>query len=67
MNLYVLVRTLEKAKLTGSFNIDLDIKDSFNETESDTSDIEGSLQQRKSKKIKVCFCMEFHYTHSLNG
>lgn len=50
----VLVRTLEKAKLTGSFNIEFDMKDpAFNETESDTSDIEGSLQQRKNKKIKV--------------
>lgn len=51
---FLLVRTLEKAKLTGTFNIDIDIKDtSFNETESETSDIEGSLQQRKTKKIKV--------------
>ncbi|XP_023024575.1 MYC associated factor X [Leptinotarsa decemlineata] len=50
------IRTLERAKATGSFNIDLDddLKDSvFNETESDTSDIEGSLQQRRHKKMKV--------------
>ncbi|CAH1109699.1 unnamed protein product [Psylliodes chrysocephalus] len=48
------IRTLEKAKSTGSFNLDADIKDSvFNETESDTSDIEGSLQQRRPKKMKV--------------
>lgn len=51
---FPLVRTLEKAKSTGSFNLDADIKDSvFNETESDTSDIEGSLQQRRPKKMKV--------------
>ncbi|CAG9863242.1 unnamed protein product [Phyllotreta striolata] len=48
------IRTLEKAKSTGSFNLDADIKDSvFNETESDTSDAEGSLQQRRPKKMKV--------------
>ncbi|KAJ8972882.1 hypothetical protein NQ317_015787 [Molorchus minor] len=48
------IRTLEKAKTTGSFTVDADIKDStFNETESDTSDIESSLQQRRPKKMKV--------------
>ncbi|KAJ8910789.1 hypothetical protein NQ315_015130 [Exocentrus adspersus] len=49
------IRTLEKAKVTGSFGgIDVDIKDStFNETESDTSDIEGSIPQRRPKKMKV--------------
>lgn len=49
------VRTLEKAKVTGSFGgVDADIKDStFNETESDTSDTEGSVQLRRPKKMKV--------------
>ncbi|CAH1163852.1 unnamed protein product [Phaedon cochleariae] len=48
------IRTLEKAKATGTFNLDVDIKDSvFNETESDTSDIEGSMQHRRPKKMKV--------------
>ncbi|KAJ8962788.1 hypothetical protein NQ318_001187 [Aromia moschata] len=48
------IRTLEKAKSTGSFTIDADVKDSvFNETESDTSDIEGSIQQRRPKKMKI--------------
>lgn len=48
------VRTLEKAKATGSFGLDADGKDNiFNETESDTSDVEGSLQQRRPKKLKV--------------
>ncbi|XP_028129254.1 protein max isoform X2 [Diabrotica virgifera virgifera] len=42
------IRTLEKAKTTG------DIKDDvFIETESDTSDFEGSIQQRRPKKMKV--------------
>lgn len=52
---FFLVRTLEKAKVTGSFGgVDADIKDSsFNETESDTSDIEGSVQPRRPKKMKV--------------
>lgn len=49
------VRTLEKAKATGSFGVDTsDGKESsFNETESDTSDTEGALSQRRTKKIKI--------------
>lgn len=48
------IRTLEKAKSTGSYNIDADIKDGiYNETESDTSDNEGSILQRRPKKMKV--------------
>ncbi|XP_018579356.1 protein max isoform X2 [Anoplophora glabripennis] len=49
------IRTLEKAKVTGSFGgMDADLKDStFNETESDTSDTEGSVQPRRPKKMKV--------------
>lgn len=46
---------LEKAKATGTFGLDSpDGKDSsFNETESDTSDTEGTVQPRKHKKLKV--------------
>lgn len=50
------VRTLEKAKATGTFKMESpDGKDevSFNETESDTSDTEGSVQPRRHKKLKV--------------
>lgn len=52
--MFILVRTLEKAKATGSFGVESDGKDSsFNETESDTSDAEGAVQQRRPKKLKV--------------
>ncbi|XP_068895877.1 protein max isoform X2 [Tenebrio molitor] len=49
------VRTLEKAKTTGSFGVESsDGKDStYNETESDTSDMEGAVQPRRPKKLKV--------------
>lgn len=49
------VRTLEKAKTTGTFTLDAaDVKDSsYNESESDTSDTETSVQPRRSKKLKV--------------
>lgn len=49
------IRTLEKAKSSGSFGTDSsDGKDSnFNESESDNSDLEGSLRQRKNKKMKL--------------
>lgn len=49
------VRTLEKAKATGTFRLESpDGKDSsFNETESDTSETEETLQPRRHKKIKV--------------
>lgn len=49
------IRTLEKAKATGTFSLDAsDVKESnFNESESDTSDTESSVQPRRSKKIKV--------------
>ncbi|XP_063918750.1 protein max isoform X2 [Zophobas morio] len=49
------IRTLEKAKTTGSFGVESsDGKDSnYNETESDTSDMEGSVQPRRPKKLKV--------------
>lgn len=55
MSLFIIVRTLEKAKATGSFGVESsDGKDSsFNETESDTSDAEGAVQQRRPKKLKV--------------
>ncbi|XP_015837345.1 protein max isoform X1 [Tribolium castaneum] len=51
----VTVRTLEKAKSTGSFGGESsDGKDSnYNETESDTSDLEGSVQPRRPKKQKI--------------
>ncbi|CAH0551828.1 unnamed protein product [Brassicogethes aeneus] len=50
----VLVRTLEKAKMSGTYNLGSDSKDSiFNETESDTSDMEGTVQQKRPKKMKV--------------
>lgn len=51
----VTVRTLEKAKTTGSFGVESsDGKDSnYNETESDTSDLEGSVQPRRPKKQKI--------------
>ncbi|XP_068895878.1 protein max isoform X3 [Tenebrio molitor] len=49
------IRTLEKAKTTGSFGVESsDGKDStYNETESDTSDMEGAVQPRRPKKLKV--------------
>jgi len=48
------IRTLEKAKSTGSYTVDADGKDSnYNETESDTSDMEGSINQRRVKKMKI--------------
>jgi len=48
------IRTLEKAKATGTFTLDADMKDSsYNESESDTSDMESSVLPRRSKKIKV--------------
>lgn len=52
---YFVVRTLEKAKATGTFGVDSsDGKDShYNETESDTSDMEGSVPLRRPKKMKV--------------
>lgn len=50
----VLVRTLEKAKVSGNYGMESDVKDSsYNETESDTSDMEGTIHQRRSKKLKV--------------
>lgn len=52
--LHVLVRTLEKAKSSGSFGIESsDGKDSsYNESESDVSDVE-TVQPRRPKKLKV--------------
>ncbi|CAH2009164.1 unnamed protein product [Acanthoscelides obtectus] len=48
------IRTLEKAKSTGSFGMDSDAKDSiFNETESDTSDADSGVPQRQTKKMKI--------------
>ncbi|KAL3289225.1 hypothetical protein HHI36_003659 [Cryptolaemus montrouzieri] len=48
------IRTLEKAKSTGTFSIDSGDRDnSYNETESDTSDGEVAIQQRRTKKMKV--------------
>lgn len=47
------IRTLEKAKSTGVFDSDLAMKEAlYNETESDTSDMEGSVNQRRPKKLK---------------
>lgn len=47
------IRTLEKAKSTGVFDSDLAMKEAlYNETESDTSDMEGSVHQRRPKKLK---------------
>lgn len=47
------VRTLEKGKASGNFNID-DGKDGFpHETESDTSDTDTAVQPRRPKKLKV--------------
>ncbi|XP_017768175.1 PREDICTED: protein max isoform X2 [Nicrophorus vespilloides] len=44
------IKTLEKAKEAGSFG---DGKNSsYNETESDTSDMEGQVNQRRTKKMK---------------
>lgn len=44
------IRTLEKAKTSGSFNLDAaDLK----ESESDTSDTDTSVQPRRLKKMKV--------------
>lgn len=53
--IYVLVRTLEKAKAAGTYRMDhLDGKDSnFNETESDTSDMESTVNHRRPKKLKT--------------
>lgn len=52
--LIVVVRTLERAKVSGNFGIETDVKDSsYNETESDTSDMEGMTHQRRPKKLKV--------------
>lgn len=49
----LLVRTLENAKSTGIFDNDLEMKEVlYNETESDTSDMESSIQQRRPKKLK---------------
>lgn len=41
--------------MTGNFGIEGgDVKDgSYNETESDTSDMEGTIHQRRPKKLKV--------------
>ncbi|XP_019866013.1 protein max isoform X2 [Aethina tumida] len=52
------IRTLEKAKMSGTYSVGCsDGKDSsYNETESDTSDMEGSIQQRRPKKMKVGSC-----------
>ncbi|XP_060535325.1 protein max isoform X2 [Cylas formicarius] len=49
------IRTLEKAKSTGIFDTDLGLKAEvlYNETESETSDLEGPAQQRRSKKLKA--------------
>lgn len=49
------VRTLEKAKTSGNYGVEGgDGKDpTFNETESDTSDIEGTIHPRRPKKLKV--------------
>nr|CAH7730337.1 unnamed protein product [Callosobruchus chinensis] len=48
------IRTLEKAKATGSFGVDSDTKDSiFNETDPDTSDTDSGVPQRQPKKMKV--------------
>lgn len=57
------IRTLEKAKSSGSFGTDSsDGKDSnFNESESDNSDLEGSLRQRKNKKMKL---ENFHWLYA---
>ncbi|KAF7280950.1 MYC associated factor X isoform X2 [Rhynchophorus ferrugineus] len=47
------IRTLENAKTTGIFDSDLAMKEAlYNETESDTSDMESSVQQRRPKKFK---------------
>ncbi|XP_031347983.1 protein max isoform X2 [Photinus pyralis] len=44
------IRTLEKAKTSGSFTLDAsDLK----ESESDTSDTDSSIQPRRLKKLKV--------------
>ncbi|KAK9709337.1 Helix-loop-helix DNA-binding domain [Popillia japonica] len=49
------IRTLEKAKAAGTYRMDhLDGKDSnFNETESDTSDMESTVNHRRPKKLKT--------------
>lgn len=52
---YFTVRTLEKAKTTGAFGMENgDSKDIYNETESDTSDMENSINShRRPKKMKI--------------
>lgn len=48
------IRKLEKAKSTGTF-IDGDLKNEYAESESDTSDMEDSANQKQAKKMKIAY------------
>jgi len=48
------IRKLEKAKSTGNF-IDGDIKTEYAESESDTSEMEDSANQKQAKKMKIAY------------
>ncbi|KAK9891182.1 hypothetical protein WA026_013498 [Henosepilachna vigintioctopunctata] len=48
------IRTLEKAKSTGTFSLDSGDRDnSYNESESESSEEETTVQQRRNKKMKI--------------